>query len=898
MRASPNQRAGVSLSLTGLGFLYLKYGRFAQAAEFYKRALATDEKAFGPNSDDASSQLSNLAGVYDWQGKYEDAERLYKRALPIQEKIGGLNSLPVAILLNNLATLYSHQGRHAEAEALYLRARPIYEKVHGNDPWTAQILSSLASTQQAQGRYAEAEVLRRRSLDIDERAFGQDSAIVGAGLGEIGILREAQGKYPEAEATLRQAVAIMERRTGANNFDAARVLDHLGAVLRAQGKHAEAEPALKRALAIRERTLGANHPDVAVTLDNLAVLYGASGDDKNALAYSRRASAAAIARATIGGSGPPDLSGGLVNARAGYFRRHIANLATAARKGLEPLPALRGEALEMAQRAVQSSTGTAVDQMALRFASGDGTLASLVRERQDLAAAARANDKLLVDALSRPEGQPNQVAIENVRRQIALSESKIAAVSARLEKEFPDFAALANPKPLKADEVQTLLGTDEALMLLLSGGSESYIFVLTRDGYDWRTIPLGNEAIAQKVALFRRGLEVDALRRGLKRPECSEAEASKRGLSRGDCDASVAGRRDLFDLSRAYELYQVLFGPIEPMIKDKHHLLVVPSGALTALPLHLLVTGKPAVSVPLYGDEITTATFAPYRDAAWLIKRQAVTVLPSVTSLKALRGLTRNDEGSKPMIGFGDPVFNPETDQGAAGMQASMARGLATRSFTEFWRGASIDRDELAKALPRLVETSDELKRVAASLGAPTGDIFLREAASETSVKRATLSDYRIVYFATHGLVAGEVKGLAEPSLALTLPRQPSELDDGLLTASEIAQLKLNADWVVLSACNTIAGDRPGAEALSGLARAFFYAGARALLVSHWSVDSNAATRLTTSTFDLIRADPKLRRAEALRRAMLAYMADTTIPLNAYPALWGPFEIVGEGTIR
>jgi CHAT domain-containing protein len=95
--------------------------------------------------------------------------------------------------------------------------------------------------------------------------------------------------------------------------------------------------------------------------------------------------------------------------------------------------------------------------------------------------------------------------------------------------------------------------------------------------------------------------------------------------------------------------------------------------------------------------------------------------------------------------------------------------------------------------------------------------------------KRTQLADYGIVYFATHGLVAGDVKGLAEPSLVLSIPRQPTEFDDGLLTASEVAQLKLNADWVVLSACNTIAGDKPGADALSGLARSFFYAGARAL---------------------------------------------------------------------
>jgi CHAT domain-containing protein len=140
--------------------------------------------------------------------------------------------------------------------------------------------------------------------------------------------------------------------------------------------------------------------------------------------------------------------------------------------------------------------------------------------------------------------------------------------------------------------------------------------------------------------------------------------------------------------------------------------------------------------------------------------------------------------------------------------------------------------------------------------------------------------------------------GLAEPSLALTLPKQPTELDDGLLTTSEVVQLKLNADWVVPSACNTAVADKPGAEALSGLARAFFYAGARALLVSHWSVDSEAATRLTTSTFALMKPDMKLGRAAALRNAMLAYMNDKGSPLNAYPVFWGPFSIIGEWAAR
>jgi CHAT domain-containing protein len=151
------------------------------------------------------------------------------------------------------------------------------------------------------------------------------------------------------------------------------------------------------------------------------------------------------------------------------------------------------------------------------------------------------------------------------------------------------------------------------------------------------------------------------------------------------------------------------------------------------------------------------------------------------------------------------------------------------------------------------------------------------------------------LHFATHGLVAGALKGVAEPALMLTPPAAPSEEDDGLLTASEVMQLKLDAEWVVLSACNTAAGGAEGAEAMSGLARAFFYAGARALLVSHWEVESDAAVALTTKALAEFQADPRVGRAEALRRSMLALASDKGNVGNAHPSVWAPFLLVGEG---
>jgi CHAT domain-containing protein len=216
----------------------------------------------------------------------------------------------------------------------------------------------------------------------------------------------------------------------------------------------------------------------------------------------------------------------------------------------------------------------------------------------------------------------------------------------------------------------------------------------------------------------------------------------------------------------------------------------------------------------------------------------------------------------------------------------------------EFYRGVIADTMSLREALLPLPETADELRAVAQELGAAPEDINLGEAATVANVKHTRLDDYRVVYFATHALVAGDVekfaKVKAEPALALSIPDKPTEEDDGLLRASDVAMLEMNADFVVLSACETAAGDKPGAEALSGLARAFFYAGARSLIVSNWNVDSESTVALMTGLFDALKRNPHLSNAEALRLSMLKMISNSSKPEWAQPKFWAPFIVVGE----
>ena len=361
-----------------------------------------------------------------------------------------------------------------------------------------------------------------------------------------------------------------------------------------------------------------------------------------------------------------------------------------------------------------------------------------------------------------------------------------------------------------------------------------------------------------------------------------------------------------FDIAKANELYQTLFGQVEDLLKNPdgtfRQLLVVPSGPLTQLPFQVLVTGKPE-----------DARKATYRTAAWLIRRHAITVLPSVASLEALRQNARASRATKPLIGFGNPLLdgNPEKPSQVeaarqarekqrcpeAMQQVASLAGLGGVAPLDQLKGIS-DVAQIRFQAP-LPETADELCAVAGDLGVPGDEIRLGSRATEREVKALSssgrLASYRIVQFSTHGALAGQMRGNDEPGLILTPPKTATPEDDGYLSATDTS-LKLDADWVILSACNTAAGGAGEAEALSGLARAFFYAGARALLVSHWSVYSDATVKLITKAVSTMAADTSVGRSEALRRSMLE-LIDKGKPYEAQPAFWAPFVVVGEGSV-
>jgi CHAT domain-containing protein/tetratricopeptide (TPR) repeat protein len=892
-------------SISWLAFVYQGQGRYAEAEPLLRRSLAIFEQASGPEHPDVGQVLSRLARLLRYQGRYAEAEPLLRRSLTILEKALGPEHADLGTALDNLAGLYREQHRVAEAEPLYARALAIRERTLGpQHPNVALSLNNLGGLYRDLGRIAEAEPLLERSLAIREKALGPDHVLVGTALSNLAQLYRAAGRYSDAEPLFRRSIVIRERVLGPDHPDLANSLNNLAGMYGEQGRTTEAGPLYQRSLRIYQTGLGPDHPNVATALGNLAAVAQLEGDWAAAVDYWRRSTDVTKRRVERGVTGDRGGSPGEPQFSAWQFWGLTKTTYRVARE--RPSEAQAAETFEVAQWAQASDTAASLAQMAVRSATDSSEFANVVRERQDLVGEWQAKDRQLIASKSQEPAQRNAGAEKALADRLGAIDARLAEIGRKLAKDFPDYAALASAAPISVADVQAQLGTDEALVLFLDTPQrrplpeESFVWVVTRSEVRWIRSELGTAALHREVAALRCGLD-DAL-------------WDDAGKAKGCVELVKVHRHDSgphrnvlpFDLGRAHALYKALFGPVENLIKGKH-LLIVPSGALTQLPFQVLVTEAPKTSVP--------EAPAEYRDASWLGTRQPITVLPAVSSLKALRANARASRAPKPYLGIGNPLFdgdrndvnhvarakNARTKQvcAPAPMHAAMASAAPVRAGVAHvaMRGALADVAALKVQAP-LPETADELCLVAADLKADSGEMRLGARATEAEVKRLStsgeLARYRVLHFATHGAMAGELDANREPGLLLTPPEKATEEDDGYLSASETAALKLDADWVILSACNTAAGGAASAEALSGIARAFIYAGARALLVSHWAVYSDATVKLVTTAAGEMALNPRVGRAEAMRRAMAALIEKGT-PIEAHPSYWAPFVVVGEG---
>ena len=526
---------------------------------------------------------------------------------------------------------------------------------------------------------------------------------------------------------------------------------------------------------------------------------------------------------------------------------------------------VRGHAVE---RALAASS--------LRAAAKDPQLADLVRKGQDLKKEISAEIGTLNNLLALPPDERDPAALKSSQELITKLQATEAAARKDVLRRFPDYANLVDPPPVTSGELRQALRDDEVLLSFYFGRQNGFVWAFRKQGpIRFARLDMTARQLDAMVSKLRDALEPQA--------------------------ATIADIPP-FDVAAAHELFKQLLEPVQDGWRDAKNLIVVTNGALGLLPLSLLPTAPAEVK---RDDD---PPFSSYRAVPWLARTHAVTIVPSASALRTLRRSPPGKATRQPLIAFGDPVFNQEQAAEATPSAVDVAEATVASRGVPLKRRSSPQLDDKTSArlamLPRLPDTAEELKSISLALEAdPSKALFLGKDANERKVKSADLSKYKIIAFATHGLVPGEIDGLTQPALALSAPDVAGVDGDGLLTMEEILGLRLDADWVVLSACNTGTGAGAGAEAASGLGRAFFYAGTRALLVTNWSVHSQSARELTTDLFRRQATDSNLTRGEALRQAMMGlvdgpgYLDEQgrTLFTYAHPLFWAPYTIIGDG---
>ena len=762
----------------------------------------------------------------------------------------------------------------------------------------------LAGYQNAQGKLLAAELTSRKALQLSLKRAGFASAATARSLQNLAGILVEQGRYADGEALAREALRSAE---SAGLGGASEVLVHarqaLGNALAMQSRWEEtvrvfgersaavqqADPALRRALRFGNFNWAlaliktGRHEQARRLLETMRKRFESFGDEANSarVAYARgfiglslveqgqneqamaefRASVPHILEAAFRDQ-REEREGAARIARMNFILEGYMRALAEIHRG-NPDAAAAAEMFRVADFARGSRVQRALSLGAGRAAARDPQLLKLVDEDERLLDRVTVLSGVAGELAGAPDERRLDQVINQMRGELAQIDRQRKALRERIAREFPDYADLVAPKPVTLDDARKALHPGEALLSIYLAEDRLYVWAIAREGDPaFASAKTRREEILADVAALRKALDVGSL---------------------------PLERFPAFDTRLAHDLYVKLVQPVEPRLRGANTLLVAPHGALGQIPFALLVTAP----APL---QATALPFEQYRAMPWLLRNYAVVQLPSVSSLVTLARLPPATAGRKAFVGYGDPLFSKDAAQGAA-----MLRGVSLRNL-------AISRSETSAAfakLPQLPDTREEVREIARVLRAdPDQDVFLGSAASRKNADQAHLAGRRVIAFATHGLIPGDLDGLTQPALALSSPEVTGIADDGLLTMEDILALRLNADWVVLSACNTAAAEGAGGEAVSGLGRAFFFAGARALLVSNWPVETVSARLLTTDLFNRQASDPKLTRAEALRQTMLALLdqgvakdaTGKTLFTYAHPMFWAPFSLIGDGS--
>jgi CHAT domain-containing protein len=854
------QNQGVNQSLSG---------HPEQGLATLQRALAIQEKVYGPNSQEVGEILGALGYTADRFGHLQEAMDYYRRSLALTKSTESFKVARTA----NLSVLHSvltRAGYWDEAlEVSEQMARDTKANLTPRHRGIVISMMNLGTDLVHAGRYDEGEAMLRKGLAQaleNEGPEGFDTVTVSANLGRLLV---QQGHEAEGETMLVQSAETFQKIRSSQPESAVNVWITLAHLSLTRGDAAQAEQRAMKALGLLNG-LTTRAQFERLKLNNLvAQIRLVHGDSKGALealdaslAYARKELGPAAeercetemlhalalsrldrkAEALEEGSKTASAMEALM-LDAAVSQRHRMDVSAAYQVNFIRYAdiALASDRPDLAFRAAQLSAFTEVaatsQALAARAAASTPQAEAMARALQD----AQETREHLISERSFAVGK-SQGEVDRLDQRIKAVDEQVSAADTALVAAFPAYHALSRPTPVDLDAARARLSDHQALILPLVSEDRLIVLALTRQGLKTSQSPMDRPTVER------------------------QAHALRASIDRALQDEDATG----FDRAAALALgSHILPKDLRRSLGKVSELQIIGSGPLMAAPASLLIL-EPAKA----------GAKAPLRSEAFLIKSYAVSVRPSIGAASA-----RSGAAHRGFIGVGAPVLAP-----AAGPTDEAYRGLSPK-VSAVMRSGVRDINAL-RQLPSLPGAEEELKSMARALALPSTTLIIGRDATWPRIRNTAFEPYNVIAFATHGLINGDLQDLKEPALVLTPPETATPDDDGLLTASRIAGLKLNADWIILSACNTGSGRGAGSAGLTGLARAFMQAGGRNLLISMWPVRDDVARRLTVDTVS--RHAAGLSQSQALRRSLLSLMADRSVAGSDNPAIWAPFALVAQ----
>ena len=868
-------RSREAYSLNDLALGYQKLGEMQKSLEFLKQVLLLD-RASGDHRGEAYS-LTNIGVAYTYLGQTEKAVESFVQALPLMQALGDKRG--EGTLLLSLGNSYQTLGRLEQARECFTRGLPLLQAA-GDQGAEGVMLNNLGALYRKLGNSSRALDYYQQALPL-LRASGNRS-VESTTLDNMGVLYREQSELPKALEYFNQALSL--RQTLGNKRAEGVTLDNIGAVYRRMGDPRKALGYHQQALQLLQ-TAGDNLK-AAVTLNNIGAAQRQIGDFSQALesyqqawrllqvagdrlvqadtlrkraeierdlekfAESRSSIEQAIAlledvRASV--DSEEDRASFFATV-TDYYEFHTDLLMQLHRA--DPQAGHERTALHISEQSRARSLLELLGEA--REGIREGVSPQLLERERNLhhrlTAAFDALNKTLGGRSAKEQREASEKEVYVLTGEYRKVLSEIRATS-------PRYAALTQPQPLTAEEIQKRALDDDTLLLEYAlGERRSYLWVVSPSSISSYQLPprAEIEALARKVY------------------EQLIARLAKQGAPDSQFN------------SQASALSRTLLGPASSQLGAKRLVIVAP-GALAYLPFAVL-------PVPSAGGQ--SDGFQP------LISVHEVVNLPSASVLSVIRRETVGRQAAaKSVAVLADPVFDANdarvalarTKSAIKGTQTASAAAAPTAELPALTRSIqTMNLSNTRTGLTRLLFSREEAEAIYSLVSGGAGLKATDFKASRATATSDELSQYRIVHFATHGLLNSEHPELS--GLALSLIDETGKPQDGFLRLHEIYNLKLNADLVVLSACQTGLGKEIKGEGLVGLTRGFMYAGAPRVVASLWRVDDAATAELMKRFYRGMLKD-KLRPAAALRAAQLELMKR---PAWRSPYFWGAFILQGE----